>query len=392
MSAAASLALIVAIATPGPTADVPSRVFVVERASSSLAVYDLATGELLPRRVEGLGDLRHATMTFSPDLRWGYLATRSGQVTRVDLETLETAGQVFTSTSSIDNAISKDGRLMAVAEYLPGGLTILDATTLEVLARHEARRGAGGAPGPSRVTGVVDAPGHRFACVLIEGAEIWIVDTSRPGMPVTHRVPTSEPEPYDAMITPDGRFYVVVHLHSPRASVLDLERPEAGVRTVSLVDDAAGEERQTPVKLPHVASWAVAGTRCFVPLVGRRRLAVLDRTTWALERSVPLRGHPVYCVRTPDERELWATFSGEADDAYVQVIDAATLETKDMFRVGGRIYHVDFTPDGSRVLVSANAEDALVVLDARSRAVVDRETVRSPSGIFGTWRAARRGL
>ena len=56
-----------------------SRVFVVERASGSLAVYDFVERKLLPKRITGLGNLRHATMIFSPDLRYGYLATAGRQ-------------------------------------------------------------------------------------------------------------------------------------------------------------------------------------------------------------------------------------------------------------------------------------------------------------------------
>ena len=78
---------------------------------------------------------------------------------------------------------------------------------------------------PSRATGIVDAPGNLFVCVLIEAAEIWIIDASQPGFPITHRIPTKQGNPYDAMITPDGRYYVVGHMKSDRVSVLDLTRP-----------------------------------------------------------------------------------------------------------------------------------------------------------------------
>ena len=115
-----------------------SRVFVVERASGSLAVYDWVERTLLPQRIEGLGNLRHATMIFSPDLRYGFLATRSGQVSRIDLQKLERAGVVFTSENSIDNAVSHDGRFVATAEYVPGGVTIVDARDLTVLKKHAA--------------------------------------------------------------------------------------------------------------------------------------------------------------------------------------------------------------------------------------------------------------
>jgi len=394
LAARIGVLLLIGCASPAPEpgGGVGSRVFVVERATGSLAVYDYVERRLLEHRIEGLGNMRHATMIFSPDLRWGYLSSRSGQVSRIDLERLERAGVVLTSENSIDNAISRDGRYIATAEYVPGGLTIVDAQTLELVQRHVATHPVNGSPHPSRVTGVVDAPGDRFVCVLIEAAEIWIVDASREGFPIEHRIPTRQGNPYDAMITPDGRWYVVGHMDSDRVSVLDLTNPEAGVREVSLRDPAREYERDVPVKLPHLASWAVAGRWIFVPLVGEDRIAVLDRETFAFSRSIPVRGHPVYAVRSPTEREVWVSFSGEEDDAFVQVIDVERLAVSDTIRLGRRIYHMDFTPRGSYVLVSANAEDRLFVVDAATREIEDVVPVRSPSGIFGPWRAFRVGL
>jgi protein NirF len=194
---------------PVGSGGIGSRVFVVERASGSLAVYDYVERRLLPKRITGLGNLRHATMIFSPDLRYGYLATRGGQVSRVDLEKIERAGEVFTSENSIDNAIGRNGRFIATAEYAPGGVTITDARTLEVVAEHRATYEFDGRILSSRVTGIVDAPGDRFVCVLIEAGEIWIINAGTPGFPIEHRIPTPQSNAYDAMITPDGRYYVV---------------------------------------------------------------------------------------------------------------------------------------------------------------------------------------
>lgn len=369
-----------------------TRVYVVERASESLAVYDYAQHKLLKKRIEGLGDLRHATMTFSPDLRWGFLATRSGKVSRIDLQTIQKSGEVQTSNNSIDNAISHDGRTIATAEYVPGGVTFVDAATMKLIKRHDATLSRNGTTLASRVTGMVDAPGNRFVCALMEGQEIWIIDANKPDFPITHRIPSGEGIAYDAMITADGRYYVVGKVDSPRVAVLDLSKPEAGVREVSLEDPKATGARVAPVKLPHMASWAVAGSYVFVPLVGEKRLAVLDRDTFAYRASVPLRGNPVYAVRAPSEREIWVSFSGEADDAFVQVVDTQSLAVKRELRVGKRIYHMEFTPRGSHVLVSANADDKLFLVDALRYEIVDTQALRSPSGIFGAWRAFRVGL
>ncbi len=371
---------------------VGSRVFVVEREREALAVYDLDSRRLLPQRIEGLGNMRHAVMAFSPDLRFGYVATRKGKLSRIDLETLEKAGEVQVSENSIDIAITQDGRFIATAEYIPGGVTLLDAKTLKVAAKLPANIERGGKKTDSRVTGIVDAPGNRLVCVLIEGAEIWVIDASKAAPSIEHRIKTSTDMPYDAMITPNGRHYVVGHMGSKHVSVLDVAHPERGVREVSLEDPSANTKRSTPVKLPHMASWAVARSRVFVPLVGEARLVVLRENDFTFERSVKLRGHPVYTVASPTGAELWVSFSGEADDAFIQVIDTETLEPKKEIRVGKRIYHMDFLPRGSHVLVSANRDNKLALVDARHYQVVDEETLPSPSGVFGAWRAFRIGL
>lgn len=368
-----------------------SRVFVVERNSGSLAVYDLAERRVVGR-IEGLGNLQHALMTFSRWLDYGYIATRSGKLTRIDLHSLERAGDVQTSNSSIDIAISQDGRFVATAEYAPGGVTILDARTLGVVRRIPALVERNGERLASRVTGIVDAPGNRFVCVLIEAAEIWIIDVSGDAPVLERRIPTAAAEPYDAMITPDGRFYVVGHLDSADVTVLDLEAAVPSPRVIALRKPGTTGDRIAPKKLPHLASWAMAQGSVFVPLVGEKRLAVLDRYTWTFKRSIELRGHPVYAVRTPGERHVWVTFSGEADDAFVQVVDVESLEVVHTFRVGARIYHVEFTPRGSHALITANAEDTLFLVNARTYAVEDSEALRSPSGIFGLWRAFTAGL
>ncbi len=371
---------------------VGARVFVVERETSSLAVYDFHQRELLPGRIGKLGNLRHATMVFTPDLRHGFLATRSGKISRIDLQTLEKTSEVYGSKNSIDNAISQDGRFLAVGEYDPGGLTVLDSRTLKIIHRLPGTFEAEGKQLLSRVTGVVDAPGNRFVCVLMEGSEIWIVKPSAEGVEIEAKIKTPHPKPYDAMITPDGRYYLVGHLGSEHVSMIDLRDLKAGVKSVSLRDPSQVYDEKTPVKLPHMASWAVAGQQVFVPLVGQSRLAVLEAGTFAFKRSIPLRGHPVYAVCSPTGAEVWVSFSGEKDDAFVQVIDTETCQVKRSLEVGKRIYHMDFTPRGSHVLITANQANQLVLVNANTYQIEDRQDLRSPSGVFGVWRAFKIGL
>ncbi len=376
-----------ALETPDgdPLPSLGAMLFVVLRAEGSLALVDARAGQLLPRRIEGLGDMRHATMVFSPWLDAAFVAARDGRISRIALPEARVTASRKTSSFSIDTAMSRDGALVAVAEYRPGGLTLLDTDSLQVVAHF--------ASGDARVTGVVDAPGGRFVATCMERGEVWVVRT-RGGRPrIERRIPLGRGDAYDALITPDGRYYVVGHLGSDEVSVVDLEADPPSVRSVSILPDALrDEEREVPVKLPHMASWARASGKVFVPLVGRPWLAVLDGERMEPVGSVALRGHPVYAQASPDGRQVWVSFSGEGDDAFLQVVDARTLRTVREVEVGRRIYHFEFVGRGATVAVSANGAERLLLLDTETGRTRASLPLPSPSGVFGVRRAFRLGL
>ena len=57
---------------------------VIERASGRVAIVDTSARSVLAR-VEGLGDLSHASAVFSRDGRYAYVFGRDGGLTKVDL-------------------------------------------------------------------------------------------------------------------------------------------------------------------------------------------------------------------------------------------------------------------------------------------------------------------
>ncbi len=391
-------ALLAVQACAGHPGGVGSRIFIVQRETETLSVYDSARREILPVKVSGLGNMRHATMVFSRDLRWAYVATRNGLLSRIDLETLEADAQVKTSDNSIGLAISQDGRFVAVAEYKPGGVTILDAATMEITARIPAITVIDGKEIRSRVTGLVDTSGNRFVCGLMDGNEIWMIDASAPGYPAEKSFPveqkwrTGAPNPFDAFLTSEGRFYVAGHFESDRLSLVDLWHPDQGVREISVRDMASEADRTRPVKMPHMEMWAASGEEAYIPIVGEKRLAVLDRKTWAYRKSIPLRGNPVYALMSPAGREVWVTFSGEEDDRFIEVIDTETGTSRGLIEAGRKIFHLSFSPRGDEVYVSANEDNRFIVIDAGTRKITGDFAIPSPSGIFGPWRAFQIGF
>jgi protein NirF len=86
---------------------------VIERASGSLLVVDQSERAAIGR-VEGLGDLSHASVVFSPDQRFAFVFGRDGGLTKVDILEQRIAVRVVQAGNSIGGAISDDGTLVAV--------------------------------------------------------------------------------------------------------------------------------------------------------------------------------------------------------------------------------------------------------------------------------------
>ncbi|HDL16257.1 MAG TPA: protein nirF, partial [Rhizobiales bacterium] len=145
---------------------------IVERASGSVLIADTTARETLGR-VEGLGDLSHASATFSRDERFAYIFGRDGGLTKLDILEQVIAKRVIQAGNSIGGAISDDGRLVAVSNYKPGGVNVFDARNLEPVAEIPAVYGDGKR---SKTVGLVDAPGRRFIFTLYDAGEIWIAD------------------------------------------------------------------------------------------------------------------------------------------------------------------------------------------------------------------------
>src|SRR5690554_1823589 len=73
---------------------------IIERATGSVLVVDHSEHEILGR-VEGLGDLSHASVVYSQDARYGYVFGRDGGLTKVDLLTRTVTDRVIQSGNSI---------------------------------------------------------------------------------------------------------------------------------------------------------------------------------------------------------------------------------------------------------------------------------------------------
>jgi protein NirF len=360
---------------------------IVERAEGSIQVVDTTTQEALAR-VEGLGDLSHASAVFSRDGRYAFVFGRDGGLTKVDLLTSSITIRVLQAGNSIGGAISQDGRLVAVSNYEPGGVRVFDTETLALVADIPAVSQRTGAP--SKVIGLVDAPDQKFVFGLYDAGEIWIADLSDPKQPEITRFEDIGEQPYDGLIAANGRYYIAGLFGEDGLALLDLWHPEKGVRRV-LGGYGKGDKALPVYKMPHLEGWAQAGDHFFLPAVGRHELLVLGAGTWAETGRIPVHGQPVFAVANPTGRQIWVNFAHPRNDV-VQVIDVETLEIIHTIQAGKVILHLEFTPRGEHVWLSVRDENRVDVYDTRTFERIASLTADKPSGIFFTARAHRIGL
>lgn len=359
---------------------------IVERADGKLLVVEHSTNSRLAE-IEGLGDLSHASVVFSRDQRYAYVFGRDGGLTRVDILKGRIVNRVMQSGNSIGGAISQDGKWVAVSNYEPGGVRVFDAATLEMVADIPAEY----APGKfSKTVGLVDAPGNQFVFSLYDGDQIWLMDMADPRKPRIKRFENIGRAPYDALITPDGRYYIAGLFGEDSMALLDLWHPEQGVRKI-LKGYAEHDDKLPVYKMPHLEGWAIAGSKAFVPAVGQHKVIVVDTDKWEMLDEIDVHGQPIFVMARPDGRQIWVNYAHPDNDT-IQVIDAESHQIIKTLKPGKAVLHMEFTPRGENVWLSVRDDNRIDVYDTNTLERVKSLQAAKPSGIFFSDRAHKIGL
>lgn len=384
----ASLALALVFVAPAAADDLRGTGdlgIIIERAAGSVAIVDTSKRRALGR-VQGLGDLSHASAVFSRDQRYAYIFGRDGGLTKIDILLATAVKRVIQGGNAIGGAISDDGSLIAVSNYEPGGVRIFDAGTLAQVADIPAI-GANGKP--SKTVGLVDLPGRRFAYTLYDAGEIWIADLSKGNEPRLTKLTNVGKLPYDGNVTTDGRHYLAGLFGEDGVVHVDMWQEPLQARRI-LDGYGRGEEKLPVYKMPHLEGWAAAGSVMLIPAVGRHELLALDARTFKEIGRVPTYGQPVFAVSRPDGRYVWVNFAHPLNDT-IDVVDTLTLKVVHRFKPGPAVLHMEFTPRGHEVWVSIRDEDRVDIFDSATFAKKGEVAAQKPSGIFFTARATRIG-
>ena len=315
----------------------------------------------------------HGGPKFSPDGRFVTFMSRDGWVTRYDLWSLQPVAEVRAGINSRNIALSDDGRVLAVANYLPPTLALLDAASLaplEVKQVDDPQHRAA-----SRVSAVYQAaPRGSFVLALKDLPEIWEIGYRADGFPVRR---TALKEPLDDF------FFDPSYAHLIGSS-------RDGGRGVVVDLDAGREVAELPLPgLPHLGSgiaFDLAGrTVVATPHLKEAALSVIDLADWTVVKRVPTLGPGFFMRGHETSPYAWVDVSLGPEKDKLQILDERTLEIVRTLQPspGKTTGHVEFSRDGRYALVSVSETDGeLVVYDATTFEVVKRLPMSKPVGKY----------
>ncbi|MCK0150482.1 nitrite reductase [Marivita sp. S6314] len=383
---------------PQHNADPLNLFIVVETGDHHFSIVDGDRFEVLARLPTPLAV--HGGPKFTPDGRFVFVMSRDGWVQKVDLWSMQEVARLRAGVNSRNIAMSKDGKYLAVANYLPHSLTILSTQDLSVQKIFDV---VGKHGDTSRVSAVYQAPQRdSFILALKDIPEIWEVATDPNADPVyegfvhSHQkgmvegIPSSQglfarkrielEEPLDDFFfTPDYRFLIGAARESENGVVVNLNvgRP---THTLPLSG------------LPHLGSgisWIYQGRRVMAtPHLREAKLSVIDVETWKIVTQIDTDGPGFFLRSHENSQYLWAdVFFGPNRDV-MHVIDKDTLEIVKTLRPnpGKTAAHVEFDRTGEHALVSLWEDDgAVIVYDAKTLEEVKRLPMSKPSGKYNVF-------
>lgn len=337
----------------------------------------------------------HGGPKFTPDGRYVFFASRDGWISKFDLWNLSTVAEVRAGLNTRNAAVSSDGRFVAVANYLPHTLVILDAD-LDLVKLLEVKDRAG--KQSSRVSAVYDAgPRRSFVAALKDVKELWEVsyDPKAPEIPagVIHDfqyregafIPgflnprRTELDDYldDFFFTPDYNEVVGASRDAKQGQVVHLD-----VRRKIATLDLPG--------MPHLGSgitWMRDGRRVMAtPNLREGLVSVFDIKEWKPVGQIATLG-PGFFMRSHEaSRYAWVdSMMSPAHKDTLQVIDKEKLEVVARLRPepGKTLAHIEFTRDGRYALASLwEMDGAIIVFDAQTLKEVKRIPMKKPVGKY----------
>ncbi len=339
----------------------------------------------------------HGGPKFTSDGRYVFFASRDGWITKFDIWNLAVVAEIRAGINTRNVAVSEDGRHVAVANYLPHTLVLLDGD-LNLLKVHPVRDKDG--KESSRVSAVYDAaPRKSFVAALKDVPEVWEIsyDPKVEDIPtgVIHDFKYKEGAFIPGYLNPRRTFLSEplddFFFTQDYSEVMGASR-EAGKGQVVNLDVRKKVADLALPGMPHLGSgitWEWNGKPVMAsPNLKEGLISVIDMKNWQVIQTIPTLG-PGFFMRSHENTPYAWTDSmmGKGKDT-LQVIDKRSLEKVAEVKVspGRTLAHIEFTRDGRYALASLwerkNDGGALVVFDARNFKEVKRIPMDKPVGKY----------
>ena len=344
----------------------------------------------------------HGGPKFTPDGRYVFFASRDGWITKFDLWNLKVIAEVRAGINTRNAAVSGDGKWVAVANYLPHSLIILDADlNLKKILPVTDKDGKT----TSRVSAVYDAsPRQSFVAALKDVKEVWEVsynpkaDAIPAGM--IHDFKYQEGTFIPGFLNPqrsqlddylDDFYFTQGYDEVMGASRNDSKSAVSG-QVVNLDARKKIADLELP-GMPHLGSgisWTWQGkTVMATPNLNEGLISIIEMQTWKTIKQIRTRGPGFFMRSHENSRYAWtdSMMSKEFKDT-MQIIDKDKLEIVAELKPepGKTFAHVEFTKDGKYVLASLwEMDGALIIYDAATLKEVKRLPMKKPVGKYNVW-------
>jgi DNA-binding beta-propeller fold protein YncE len=306
-------------------------------------------------------------------------------------------------------AVSSDGKYVAVANYLPHTLVLLDAE-LNLLKIIEARDRDGKTS--SRVSAVYDAaPRKSFVAALKDVPELWEIsyNPNADDIPVgmVHDFQYKEGAFIPGFLNPRRTFlseplddFFFTQGYDELMGTLREKAGEGGKGQVVNLDIRKKIADLSLPGMPHLGSgttWKWQGTTVMAtPNLKDGLITFIDMKDWKTIKTLPTPG-PGFFMRSHENTPYAWTDSmmSKAKDT-LQIIDKRTLEKVTEIRTdpGKTLSHIEFTRDGRYALASLSERKAdggaVIVFDAATFREVKRIPMDKPVGKYNLYNKINR--
>ncbi len=353
----------------------------------------------------------HGGPKFTPDGRYVFFASRDGWITKFDIWNLKVVAEIRAGINTRNVAVSGDGKYLAVANYLPHTLVLLDAD-LNLLKVHEVwnkeRKES------SRVSAVYDAaPRQSFVAALKDVPEVWEISYNprADDIPVgmIHDFKYKEGSFIPGFLNPRRSFLsepLDDFFFTQNYSELMGSSREAGKGQVVHLDVRKKIADLKLPGMPHLGSGITWNYRppqgaqdrmvMATPNLKEGLITVIDMQDWSTIKTIPTLG-PGFFMRSHENTPYaWTDSMMSKGKDTLQVIDKRTLEKVAEVKTdpGKTLAHVEFTRDGRYVLASLWERKAdggaLIVFDAATFKEVKRIPMDKPVGKYNLYNKINR--